>query len=93
MFTKAIAEDTVRQYSTEIPICIVRPSIVTSTYNEPLPGWINNLYGAVGVVMGSAIGLLHSLHCTPENLADLVPADYVISHVIATAWDTAKSQK
>lgn len=92
MFTKAIAEDTVRQYSAEIPISIVRPSIITSTYNEPLVGWINNVYGAVGIVMGSGIGLLRTLHCIPENIADLVPADYVISHIIAASWDIAKTK-
>ncbi|XP_077270693.1 fatty acyl-CoA reductase wat-like isoform X1 [Temnothorax americanus] len=89
-YTKAIAEDTVRQYSVGIPTCIVRPSIVTSTAEEPVEGWINNVYGAVGVVMGSAVGLLRTLHCDPENVAEIVPADYVISHFIAASWDTAK---
>ncbi|XP_018343278.1 PREDICTED: fatty acyl-CoA reductase 2-like [Trachymyrmex septentrionalis] len=89
-YTKAIAEDTVRQYSIGIPVCIVRPSIVISTAEEPVSGWINNVYGAVGVVMGSAIGLLRTLHCDPDKVAEIVPADYVISHLIVAAWDTAK---
>lgn len=92
-YTKAIAEDTIRQYGIGIPICIIRPSIVTSTAEEPLKGWINNIYGAVGVVMGSALGLLRTLHCDPENIAEIVPADYVISHIIAASWDTAKRKK
>ncbi|XP_028048936.2 LOW QUALITY PROTEIN: fatty acyl-CoA reductase wat [Monomorium pharaonis] len=89
-FTKAIAEDTVRQYSIGIPVCIIRPSIVTSTVGEPVAGWINNFYGAMGVVMGSALGLLRTLHCDPDKVAEIVPADYVISHFIAASWDTAK---
>ena len=89
-YTKAIAEDAVRQYSTGIPVCIVRPSIIISTAKEPIPGWINNVYGAAGVVMGAAIGLLRTLHCPPENIAELVPADYVISHLIVASWDIAK---
>lgn len=91
-YTKAIAEDTVRQYGTGIPICIIRPSIITSTAEEPIKGWINNIYGAVGVVMGSALGLLRTLHCDPENVAEIVPADYVISHIIVASWDAAKSK-
>ncbi|KAL0121371.1 hypothetical protein PUN28_006710 [Cardiocondyla obscurior] len=90
VFTKAIAEDTVRQYSVGIPTCIVRPSIITSTAKEPVRGWINNIYGAVGVVLGSALGLLRTLHCDPDSVAEIVPADYVISHFIAASWDTAK---
>ncbi|XP_072758532.1 fatty acyl-CoA reductase wat [Anoplolepis gracilipes] len=89
-YTKAIAEDTVRQFSIGIPSCIVRPSIIISTAKEPMPGWINNVYGAVGVVMGAAIGLLRTLHCPPEYIAELVPADYVISHLIVASWDIAK---
>ncbi|XP_029158788.1 fatty acyl-CoA reductase wat-like [Nylanderia fulva] len=89
-YTKAIAENAVLQYGTGLPICIVRPSIIISTAKEPIPGWINNVYGAAGVVMGAAIGLLRTLHCPPENVAELVPADYVISNLIVASWDTAK---
>lgn len=55
-----------------------------------MSGWINNVYGAVGIVIGSAIGLLRILHCDPDQVAEIVPADYVISHFIAASWDTAK---
>ncbi|KAG5307268.1 FACR1 reductase, partial [Acromyrmex insinuator] len=89
-YTKAIAEDTVRQYSIGIPVCIVRPSIIIPTADEPMSGWINNIHGAIGIVVGSAIGLLRTLHCDPNKTADLVPADYVISHLIVAGWDTAK---
>ncbi|XP_020283180.1 fatty acyl-CoA reductase wat-like [Pseudomyrmex gracilis] len=90
--TKAIAEETVRQYGIGIPICIVRPSIVISTATEPVPGWINNFYGAVGIVFGTAIGLLRTLHCNPDYTAEIVPGDYVISHIVAVCWDTAKKK-
>jgi len=40
--------------------------------------------------MGSAMGLLHTMHCNPEYSAQIVPVDYVISHIIVAAWDTAK---
>jgi len=82
----------VRQYSNEIPVCIVRPSIVISTAKEPIPGWINNVYGAAGAAMYSAIGLLRTMHCPPEYVAELVPADYVISHLIVASWDVAKKK-
>lgn len=91
-YTKAIAEDIVRQYSNEIPVCIVRPSIIISAAKDPIPGWINNVYGAVGAAMSSALGLLRTLHCVPEFVADLVPADYVISHLIVASWDVAKKK-
>ncbi|XP_066598641.1 fatty acyl-CoA reductase wat-like [Prorops nasuta] len=92
-YTKAVAEDTVRQYSTGIPTCIVRPSIVIATAKEPIRGWINNLYGPTGVVVGAGIGLLRTLHCDSNKIADIIPADYVTSNIVVAAWDTATNHK
>lgn len=89
-FTKAIAEDTVRQYSNGIPSCIVRPSIMISTSREPIVGWINNLYGPTGVAVGAALGVLRTLHCKKHAIADIIPADLVINNIIAAAWYTAQ---
>ena len=85
-----MGEEIVRKNCSGMPICIVRPSIMVSTYKEPIPGWINNFYGPTGVVAGAGIGLLRSLYCEPEYIADIIPADYVINNVIVASWDTAK---
>ncbi|XP_017889314.1 fatty acyl-CoA reductase wat-like [Ceratina calcarata] len=90
VYTKALAENMILKHSEDLPVCIVRPSIVISTYKEPIAAWTNNLYGATGVVIGSGVGLLRTLHCYPDNISEIVPADYVIANIIAAAWDTAK---
>ena len=41
--TKHFAEHIVNDYYGKLPICIVRPSIVTPSLLEPYPGWIDNL--------------------------------------------------
>lgn len=87
IFTKALGENIVLKYGDDLPICIARPSIVISTYKEPISAWINNMYGATGVAMGSGTGLLRTLHCVSENIADIIPADYVISNIVSAAWD------
>ncbi|KAI4475961.1 hypothetical protein M0804_013979 [Polistes exclamans] len=92
VFTKAICEDTVRQYSNGISTCIVRPSIVVSTAKEPIAGWINNLYGLTGVAYGAMMGVLHTLHCDDMVTSDIVPADYVINNTIVAAWDVAQKR-
>ncbi|XP_012267649.2 fatty acyl-CoA reductase wat-like [Athalia rosae] len=91
-FTKAVAEDTVRQYRQNLPLCILRPSIVIATAKEPVSGWINNVYGPTGMVVGAAVGLLRTLRCDPDMVADLIPADYVVNAIIVAAWDIAKTQ-
>lgn len=91
-YTKAIGEDTVRQYSKGIPTCIVRPSIMISTCKEPIVGWINNLYGPTGVAVGAALGVLRTLHCKESVIADIIPADYIINNIIVAAWHTAQER-
>lgn len=63
-----------------------------ATSKEPIAGWINNFYGPTGVVAGAGIGLLRSLHCDGNMLADLVPVDMVINCMIAAAWNVARSR-
>ncbi|CAK9798432.1 Putative fatty acyl-CoA reductase CG5065 [Anthophora plagiata] len=89
VYTKAIGENVILKYSDNLPVCIVRPSIVTSTSKEPIAAWTNNLYGYTGVAVASGIGLLHSILCKVECKADIIPADYVINTIIASAWDVA----
>lgn len=48
-FTKAIAEDIVKNYGRDIPTCVFRPSIVVPTAEEPISGWIDNIYGPTGI--------------------------------------------
>ncbi|XP_049883818.1 fatty acyl-CoA reductase wat-like [Pectinophora gossypiella] len=88
-YTKACAEDIVQKYSQGLPVAMLRPSIVIATAKEPVAGWIDNVYGPTGVVVGAAVGLLHVLNCTPSAVADLVPGDMVVNSAIAAAWKTA----
>jgi alcohol-forming fatty acyl-CoA reductase len=46
--TKSMAEQIVNDYYGKLPVCIVRPSIVTAAISEPYPGWIDNVYGITG---------------------------------------------
>ncbi|CAK1593023.1 unnamed protein product [Parnassius mnemosyne] len=89
-YTKSAAEDIVQHYSTGLPVALFRPSIVIGTSKEPVAGWIDNVYGPTGVVVGAAVGLLHALNCNPLAIADLVPGDMVVNACIATAWRTAR---
>ncbi|XP_044764595.1 fatty acyl-CoA reductase wat-like [Coccinella septempunctata] len=91
VFTKAIAESVVRKEGIGLPIVMVRPAIVTVSAREPVPGWIDNMYGVTGVVAGAAMGALRTMPAEPDNNAEFVPVDFVINNIIAAAWDVAQS--
>lgn len=93
VLSKVTAESAVLKYGGAFPTCIVRPSIVISTYEEPINGWINNVYGITGIYTCCYVGLMHSVYCVKEYNAEMIPADYVISNTIAAAWDIGTRYK
>ena len=46
-----------------LPISIVRPSIVTAAWREPLPGWVENLNGPTGSIAAVGKGVQRSVYC------------------------------
>lgn len=52
-FTKALAEQIVDDTKDELPLVLFRPSIVISTMKDPIPGWIDNFNGPIGLLIGS----------------------------------------
>lgn len=48
-YTKALAEDYVKANSKGLPLAVFRPAIVIPTYQEPIKGWIDNMYGPTGI--------------------------------------------
>lgn len=55
-FTKGLAEQVAIEFQDRLPIIIFRPSIVISALEEPIPGWIDNFNGPVGLLLACAIG-------------------------------------
>ncbi|KAL6433578.1 hypothetical protein ACFW04_006576 [Cataglyphis niger] len=48
--TKGLAEQIVLSKGSGLPIAIVRPSIVCAAYQEPFPGWVDNVCGITGII-------------------------------------------
>ncbi|GLH01985.1 Putative fatty acyl-CoA reductase CG5065 [Gryllus bimaculatus] len=88
-FTKALAENVLVSQAGNLPAAIVRPSIVTASWREPLPGWVDNLNGPTGLLAGAGKGLLRTMYCHRNLVSDIVPVDIAINLLLAVAWHTA----
>ncbi|XP_063923805.1 fatty acyl-CoA reductase wat-like [Zophobas morio] len=88
-FTKALAESLIKNTAEGLPIGIFRPSIVISTYKEPVESWTDTLYGPSAAVAGAGAGLVRVFPCNEDVVADLVPVDTCVAGMIAVAWDIA----
>lgn len=84
--TKSMAEQIVSEYHDQLPICIVRPSIVTGAIEEPYPGWVDNVYGITGIMMEIGRGTISSIMCDEKCVMDLIPVDIVVNTLISAAW-------
>jgi fatty acyl-CoA reductase len=43
VFTKVMGEMLVGHLKEDLSVVIIRPTIVTSTYEEPFPGWVEGV--------------------------------------------------
>ncbi|XP_063928812.1 fatty acyl-CoA reductase wat-like isoform X2 [Zophobas morio] len=89
-FTKALAENLVRDKSGNFRVGIFRPG-VTSTYKEPLENWSDSNSGPNFVIRCASLGYIQIFSATHSRI-ELVPADLTIAALIATAWDVYCNQ-
>lgn len=86
-FTKSLAEQVVNDLCDGIiPSLIFRPSIVISTWKDPIPGWIDNFNGPVGLLVAVGKGVLRTLYTDPNLQADYVPVDIITRGIIVGTW-------
>jgi alcohol-forming fatty acyl-CoA reductase len=84
-YTKAFGERALLQQRGDVPVSIVRPSIIESAWAEPRPGWIRGFRMAEPIIISYARGLLKEFPGVPEGTIDVIPVDMVVAAVIAAA--------
>ncbi|KAL0103252.1 hypothetical protein PUN28_017513 [Cardiocondyla obscurior] len=89
IFTKHLSEGIIRDYSSSLPCAIIRPSSIMPTIKEPMPGWIDNVYGPIGLFLGGGKGILRVACCAKSVSEDLVPADIVVKNILVISWKLA----
>lgn len=83
--TKAMAETAMDETRGDIPLTVVRPSIIESSWAEPFPGWIRGFRMAEPVIIGFGRGLLTDFPGAPEGILDVIPVDIVVATLIVAA--------
>ncbi len=84
-YTKALGEKALLEKQSQIPITIVRPSIIESAMLEPKPGWIRGFRMAEPIIISYARGLLKEFPGVPEGVIDVIPVDMVAAAIVAVA--------
>ena len=83
VFTKAMGEVLLGQLRGDIPVVIMRPSIITSIREDPTPGWMQGTRTIDTIIIGYA---KQNLSCFLANLnfvMDVIPGDMVVNAMMA----------
>ncbi|PSN33943.1 hypothetical protein C0J52_19347 [Blattella germanica] len=72
-YSKALAEHIIHENRDILPVAIFRPSIVISTWKDPIPGWIDNMNGPTMGIMGCSMGMIRCGHVDKQKVSDMVP--------------------
>ena len=65
---------------------VISSDIVTSTINDPIPGWLDNFNGPVAIMIGGAKGILRVIQLKSDVCGDFLPVDLAIKIMIIAAW-------
>ncbi|MCH7808302.1 MAG: AMP-binding protein [Planctomycetes bacterium] len=83
-FTKWLGEQFLVRDHGDVPVVIFRPAIIESSYEEPMPGWIDGLRMADPVLVAYGRGKLKEFPGLPDVAMDMIPVDFVSNAMIAT---------
>ncbi|RCV12970.1 hypothetical protein SETIT_2G309400v2 [Setaria italica] len=79
VFTKAMGEMFLGSMTEDLPVVIVRPSIVTSTFEEPFPGWIEGTRTFDVLIVGYDKQTVPCFIGDRNGTIDAIPGDMVVN--------------
>ncbi|KZV34796.1 fatty acyl-CoA reductase 2-like [Dorcoceras hygrometricum] len=81
--TKAMGEMVIHETKGDVPVLIIRPSVIESCYQEPLPGWIQGNRMFDPVILSFGKGQLPAYLADPQVSMDIIPLDMVVNTTVA----------
>jgi hypothetical protein len=91
-YTKGLCERIMKIRKGNVPLCIVRPAIINTSYLEPVPGWIDSIAAAAALFMFVGLGIVHELKGNYKKIGDTVPVDVVVATIIVASAYNFRNQ-
>lgn len=80
--TKAMGEQLIQKERGNLPVAIVRPSIIESSLQDPEPGWLEGLKVADPLIVHFGKGRLTDFPGDPNVVLDVIPVDIVANAIL-----------
>ncbi|MFP4643050.1 MAG: fatty acyl-CoA reductase [Spirochaetales bacterium] len=85
--TKCLSEHLIASRFPDLPITIVRPSIISACRHYPHPGWLDSRAAFAAFVALIGAGYLRAIVAHLETVMDLVPCDVVAIHILGELFE------
>ncbi|CAF1850364.1 unnamed protein product [Brassica oleracea] len=82
-FTKAMGESLLHSNRGDLPVVIIRPSVIESSYKEPFPGWLQGIRMTAPLILGNGKDQIPDLFGDYQSSCDVIPVDMVANAIIA----------
>jgi 1-acyl-sn-glycerol-3-phosphate acyltransferase len=84
--TKCLTEHLLAEGMGELPLTLIRPSIISASLRRPSPGWIDSPAAFALFIMSIASGRMRAIIAKPGVRLDVVPCDAVASRIVDAAF-------
>ncbi|KAF9294446.1 cyclin-dependent kinase inhibitor far1 [Linnemannia elongata] len=76
-FTKSLAEHLLQsRYSAlQLPLVIVRPSVIGAAISEPVPSWVEGIGAFTGIFVATALGVVQEWVADETKVVCMIPVD------------------
>ncbi|WCJ41788.1 Fatty acyl-CoA reductase 1 [Euphorbia peplus] len=82
VFSKAMGEMQLVHLKGNLPLVVIRPTMISSTIQEPFPGWIEGIKTIDSVIAGYGKGKISCFLSSPQSTLDVIPSDMVVNGII-----------
>lgn len=82
-FTKAMGEQLLARHHGDVTTLVLRPSIVESTLEQPVPGWLAGMRMADPIVIAYGRGIVTEFPGDARVLLDIIPVDMLVNTLLA----------
>lgn len=83
--SKAIAEKMLAKNKGDVPLVIVRPTIIGGALREPVKGWVDAATAAGSLFLACGMGAIWFMPGKATTIGDEIPVDHVCNLILAAA--------
>ncbi|GFT86573.1 fatty acyl-CoA reductase 1 [Nephila pilipes] len=92
IFSKCMSENFIVENASDMPIAIVRPSIIYSAWKTPIPGYVEGDFGLTALFTGGSQGFIKIFLGDPEARLNMIPVDVVANTHLIAAWSVGTAR-